>query len=143
MRARTQLDIHNSMTNIEAARRASDKWVGIGPFGIGLDGVLAFVPIVGQCYTFGSAIYMMTQGVKARVSGITLMQCGALYTTDLLIGAVPFVGSAPDALFCASLWAGWLLKRDIERTTYTDHDDDPRIGTAVANGRRVVMLPAK
>ena len=142
MRAHSELDIHNVVANIEQARRASDKWIGIGPFGIGLDGVLAFVPVVGQFYTAGAAVYMLAQGVKARASGITLLQSGSLFLVDLAIGMVPVAGSIPDALLCSSLWAGWLLKRDISRTIYTADKNDPRIGEAMNCGRRVVLLPA-
>lgn len=84
MRAHSELDIHNVVANIEQARRASDKWIGIGPFGIGLDGVLAFVPVVGQFYTAGAAVYMLAQGVKARASGITLLQSGSLWRINVL-----------------------------------------------------------
>ena len=65
MRATSELDIHNIKANIEQARRSSDKWIGIGPFGIGLDGALTLVPVVGQLYTLGAAAYLLTQGVKA------------------------------------------------------------------------------
>lgn len=143
MRATSELEIHNIKANVDQVSRTSDKWIGFGPFGIGLDGVLTFVPVVGQLYTFGAATYMLTQGVKARVSGITLLQMGALFLTDLTLGAVPIVGAVPDILFCSHLWAGWMLKRAIDRTTYIDREDDPRISTAVATGQRVVLLPSK
>lgn len=143
MRATSELDIHNIKANIEQARRSSDKWIGIGPFGIGLDGALTLVPVVGQLYTIGAAAYLLTQGVKARVSGITLWQMVALFVTDLALGAVPIVGAVPDMMFCSHLWAGWMLKRAIDRTTYIDREDDPRISTAVTTGQRVVLLASK
>jgi Domain of unknown function (DUF4112) len=143
MRAKSELDIHNIKADVEQACRRSDKLIGIGPVGIGLDGILTFVPVVGQVYTLGVAAYLLTQGVKARVSGITLWQMGALFLTDFALGAVPIVGAVPDMIFCAHLWAGWMLKRAIDRTTYVARDDDPRISTAVSTGQRVVLLAAK
>ena len=143
MRAVSELDIHNIKANVEQARRSSDKWIGIGPFGIGLDGFLTIVPVVGQLYTIGAAAYLLTQGVKARVSGITLWQMLALFFTDLVLGAAPIVGAVPDILFCAHLWAGWLLKRAIDRTAYVERHDPSRIAEARTKGQRIVMLPAQ
>lgn len=143
MRAKTELDIHNIKANIEQARRTSDKIVGIGPFGIGLDGILTIIPGIGELYTIGASAYLLTQGVKARVSGITLMQCGALFMTDLLVGTVPVAGDMMDVLLCSHLWAGWLLKRSIDRTAYVEPSDKDAIAKAMTSGHRVVLLAAK
>jgi hypothetical protein len=142
MLAKTELDIHNIKANIEQARRTSDKMVGIGPFGIGLDAILTIIPGIGELYTIGASAYLLTQGVKARVSGITLMQCSALFMTDLAIGAVPVGGDMMDVLLCSHLWAGWLLKRSIDRTAYVEPNDQAAIAKAMTNGHRVVLLNA-
>jgi hypothetical protein len=143
MRATSELDIHNIKANIDQARRTSDKWIGLGPFGIGLDGILTLVPVVGELYTIGASAYLLTQGVKARVSGITMMQCAALFMTDLVVGTVPIAGDALDILLCSHLWGGWLLKRAIDKTAYVEGSNNIQIAEAMASGRRVVLLPAR
>lgn len=148
MRVRDQIDVHNVIQNIEHTRRVSDKIIGVGPVGIGLDGLLSFIPLVGQIYTFGASAYLLTQGFKARVPGIVLWQMGALFMVDIAAGAIPVVGDTFDIVWCAHLWAGWLLKRAMLQTAYISDDDDddlPPTGAAVAeamnSGKRIVMLP--
>lgn len=145
MRASDSIDIHNIKANIEQARRTSDKLVGIGPIGIGLDGILTWIPGVGELYTLGAGAYLLTQGVKARVSGIVLWQMSALLMVDLVLGAVPAAGDIGDMLFCAHLWAGGLLKRAIDKTAYIDGGPDDGgpsapVQAAMAAGKRIVFF---
>jgi hypothetical protein len=53
-KARTQIDVHNNRASIEAISRISDNLIGIGPVGIGLDGILAWIPGVGELYSIGA-----------------------------------------------------------------------------------------
>lgn len=143
MRARTMIDFHNIRANIEHTRRTSDRIFGFGPFGIGLDGFLTAVPVVGQLYTVGAAAYLLTQGVRARVPGIVLWQMSALFLADFVVGSVPVVGILPDILFRGHHWAGGLLMRAIDRTTYVGgNDDEPseELSDAMRSGRHVVQL---
>lgn len=142
MRACSEIDVHNIKTNIEQTRRSSDKLIGYGPLSIGLDGLLTWVPIVGQLYTLISAGYLLTQGVKARVPAIVLVQMSALFLIDMVIGAVPIVGAIPDILFRSHYWAGGLLLKSINQTTYVDGDDSGAIDRAMTSGKRIVVLPA-
>lgn len=142
MRVNSKIDVHNVSANVEQAGRTSDKIIGFGPIGIGLDGVLTWVPGVGELYTLGAGAYLLTQGGRARVPGIVLMQMGALILTDFVLGAVPIAGDIPDMLFCAHLWAGGLLRRAINKTAYVERgrDTDRRIDEAMAKGQRVVLI---
>jgi hypothetical protein len=152
MRVRNDIDVHNVIQNIEHTRRVSDKFVGVGPIGIGLDGILTWLPGIGELYTLGASAYLLAQGVKVRVPGIVLWQMGALFLVDFAAGAVPVVGDTFDMFFCAHLWAGGLLARAIRRTAYIGDDDDtpstgavaacdPRVSQAMRDGKRIVLLP--
>lgn len=148
MRVQSQLDIHNVTTSVEQTRRSSDKLIGLGPLGLGLDGILTWVPIVGEFYTIGAGAYLLAQGARARVSGIVLWQMTALLMVDFALGVVPIAGDTLDVLFCAHLWAGGLLLRAIKRTAYIDRNDldgsggaaAPAISAAMTAGHRVVIL---
>jgi len=143
MRVRNDIDVHNILANIQQAGRTSDKLVGIGPFGIGLDGILTWIPGVGELYCLGASAYLLAQGVRARVSGIVLWQLTALFFIDFALGAVPIGGDMLDMVFCAHLWGGAMLRRAIRSTAYIgDEPDvrDPRIDQAMQDGHRVVLL---
>ncbi|GAB4072326.1 DUF4112 domain-containing protein [Ancylobacter sonchi] len=141
MRAKNSIDIHNITASVKQACRSSDKLIGVGPVGIGLDGILTWIPIVGSVYTIGAGLYLVSQGARARVPGIVLMQMTALITIDAAIGAIPFAGNALDMMFCSHLWAGNLLLRSIEGTSYHDNDNDAEaMSSAMAEGKRVVIF---
>ena len=145
MRVKSNVDVHNVLTNIEQTRKVSDKLIGFGPWGFGLDGALTLLPGIGELYTLGAGAYLLAQGAKARVSGIVLWQVGALIAVDFALGAVPGPGDAMDILFCAHLWAGWLLRRAIQQTAFIGDDDDqappPAVQDAMQAGKRIVFLP--
>ena len=71
MPVRTLVDLHNTRLAIEGLRRVSDRLVGMGPFGIGLDGLLGAIPVLGE---FLGAIYSVGAGVmSAAGSQLALM----------------------------------------------------------------------
>ncbi|HEX8471596.1 MAG TPA: DUF4112 domain-containing protein, partial [Brevundimonas sp.] len=72
MAKRTISDIEKIWSNVEGVKKLSDRAVGIGPFGIGLDGLLAFVPGVGLAYTVGAAGWLLMQAARAKASPSTL-----------------------------------------------------------------------
>jgi len=51
--ARSHLDLHNIKNSIDRTKKMSDGIVKIGPFGIGLDGLLGFIPPLGVAYSGG------------------------------------------------------------------------------------------
>ena len=68
MFARTHAELHNVRLGIDRIRTVSDRIVGLGPFGVGLDGLLSFVPVVGVIYSGGAALMLMMEAVLARVN---------------------------------------------------------------------------
>jgi hypothetical protein len=95
--------------------RLSDSIVRIGPFGLGLDGVFAWVPGLGEVYSLGAAGFLLLQGVRARVPPGVLALCAAMMIFRTAIAAVPLAGSAAADLFTAHRWSAGLIVRAIER----------------------------
>jgi hypothetical protein len=42
--AKSHLDLHNIRNNVARVKKLSDNVVGVGPLGIGLDGLLTWIP---------------------------------------------------------------------------------------------------
>ena len=96
-------------------KKVSDRWVGLGPFGIGLDTFLAFVPGAGVVYGLGAGGLLIYHAVKSKASPFTIVRMAAYLAIDAGTGTVPLVGYAVDALFPGQLMAAKALQRDIEQ----------------------------
>ena len=72
MARRTISDIEKIWSNVEGVKKLSDRIVGIGPIGIGLDGVLAWIPGVNIAYGIGAGAVLMAFAVQAKASPATL-----------------------------------------------------------------------
>ena len=105
---------HQAWRQAETIKRLSDRLIGIGPFGIGLDGVLAWVPGVGLAYGLGAGGLLLYHGVQAKASPVTLARMAAYLAADNLSDTVPWLGWAVDTLFPGHLMAAKALQKDIE-----------------------------
>ena len=68
MARRSIRDIENIWSNVEGVKKLSDRVIGIGPFGLGLDAMLTWVPVVGTVYTVGTGGWLMLQAVRAKAT---------------------------------------------------------------------------
>src|SRR3569833_1996324 len=69
--------------SVERVGNLSDGLIRIGPWGLGLDGILAWVPIpgVGEAYSAIAGAFILIQGARAKVPlHILLMAAGLLAT---------------------------------------------------------------
>lgn len=129
--ARTPVDIHNRRLTIERIGRLSDNLIGFGPFGVGLDGILAWVPGLGQLYSLAAGALLFAEGVRARVAPVVLVQVAAiiLLRTGIDNGNfIPGVGIASSIvvdLFRGHRWAARLLIRSIDETLYLEGPWNP------------------
>ena len=105
---------HRAWRNAERIKRLSDNLIKIGPWGIGLDGVLAWVPAAGTIYSLGTAGLLLYEGAKARASAWTLARMAAYMAVNSAMSDVPVVGWAMDTLFRGQLMAANALQKDIE-----------------------------
>jgi len=127
MAKRRIADIEKIWSNVEGVKKLSDRAVGIGPFGIGLDGLLAFIPGVGLAYTVGAAGWLMVQAARAKASPGTLAQMSAylgLDTFTTLTGEAFFLpADVIDVLFPGHLLAAKALQRDIASTHWIEDSE--------------------
>ncbi len=126
MFARSHADLHNVRQGVGKLKNLSDRLIGVGPFGIGLDGVLSFVPVAGVVYSAVAAGLLLMHGVRARASMETLAHMGVLLVIDTLLdvpGALPGVGVASgiaDTLFTGHKWSANLLLKHMDDTIYLE-----------------------
>jgi hypothetical protein len=127
MARRSIADIEKIWSNVEGVKKLSDRAVGIGPFGIGLDGLLTWVPVVGTVYSVGAAGWLLVQGIRARATPVTLLQMASFLGLDTATTAVgeviPFAPDVVDLLFPGHLMAARALQKDIESTHWVEANE--------------------
>jgi hypothetical protein len=115
-------DLHTIRASVALVGRLSDGLIRIGPFSIGLEGVLSWIPGVGEFYGAGAAAFLLIQGARARVPVSTLLMAGALMSGRTLITAIPIAGAAASDLLTAHKWAARLIVAAIDRRIAADAD---------------------
>lgn len=106
---------HIAWRRAERIKRLSDRVIGFGPWGVGVDGVLAWVPVAGTVYSVGAAALLLNEAVRAGASRGTLIRMAAYLGLDSVSSGVPVLGWAVDTLFTGHAFAARALQRDIER----------------------------
>jgi hypothetical protein len=119
-KARTQIDVHNNRASIEAISRISDNLIGIGPIGIGLDGILAWIPGVGELYSIGAGAVLIAEGYRARVPAAVLTQAAMLVSIRTLANVLPVVGGVFVDFFRGHRMAARMLVKAIDDTLYIE-----------------------
>ena len=117
---------HRAWRVAERIKRLSDNLIPLGPWGIGLDGVLAWVPGANVVYSVGAGGLLIYEGFAAGASTATLLRMGLYLAANTVMADVPIVGWALDTLFRGHFMAARALQKDIER----------RFGPAEAPGPR-------
>jgi len=127
MARRTIGDIEKIWTNVEGVKKLSDRAVGVGPFGIGLDGLLTWVPVVGTVYSVGAAGWLLMQAVRVKASPATIARMAGYLGLDSATTAVgevvPFVPDVVDFFFPGHLMAAKALQKDIETTHWVEANE--------------------
>ena len=129
MARRSVADIEKIWSNVEGVKKLSDRALGVGPFGIGLDGLLTWVPVVGTVYSVGAAGWLLVQAARVKASPATLARMAAYLGLDSVttaIGEVPFLDFVPsvvDVLFPGHLLAAQALQKDIESTHWVEANE--------------------
>ena len=120
MARRSIRDIENIWSNVEGVKKLSDRVIGIGPFGMGLDAMLTWVPVVGTAYTVGTGGWLMLQAVRAKATPATLARMGAYMAIATATGTVPIAGDIVDTFFPGQLMAARALQKHIESTHWVE-----------------------
>lgn len=106
---------HTAWRRAERIRKLSDNLIGIGPWGLGIDGILAWVPVAGTVYSVGAAGLLLHEAIQAGASRVTLLKMAAYLGVDSLSSGVPVLGWAVDTLFTGHAYAAGALQKDIEQ----------------------------
>lgn len=124
MISRSIADIGKVHSNVEGIKKLSDRVVGIGPFGIGLDGLLTWVPVLGSVYSVGAGGWLIYQAMRARVRPGTIARMAAYLGLDAVATTVgeiiPLAPDVIDMLFPGHLMAARALQADIEATHWVE-----------------------
>jgi hypothetical protein len=117
-------DLNAIRRGVDAVGRLSDGLLRIGPWGLGVDGLLSWIPGVGEAYSALAAAYLLVQGARARVPVGTLAAAAALMGGRTLVTAIPLVGPlAADAL-TLHRWSARLIVRAIDRRIEARQGED-------------------
>jgi hypothetical protein len=106
---------HLAWRRADRIRQLSDRIIGVGPWGLGIDGVLAWVPVAGTLYSVGAAGILLNEAYQAGASRQTLIRMAVYLGLDSVSSGVPLVGWAVDTLFTGHAFAARALQKDIER----------------------------
>jgi hypothetical protein len=106
-------DAHRAWLTAERLKRVADRLIGLGPFSIGIDGLLAPVPLAGTAFSLVAGLWLLLLGVKARASGFTLARMAFYVGFRTLVSIVPLEGWLVDILFRGHMLAANALQRDI------------------------------
>lgn len=149
IRGRNAIEVSNARGAIQRLGKLTDNLIGFGPFGIGLDGLLTWIPIVGAAYSLGAGAALVGLGLRARVPVTTLVEVALIILARSGIGEIPLAGQIAVDLFRGHKWAADLLVRAIDQSLYLDGPDDPsspahaELAEAIRQGRekrRIVFL---
>jgi hypothetical protein len=108
-------DLHAIRRSVALIGRLSDGLIRVGPLSLGLEGVLSWIPGLGELYGSGAAAFLLIQGARARVPASTLLVAAALMSGRTLISAVPIAGAAASDLLTAHKWAARMILAAIDK----------------------------
>jgi len=101
--------------------RLSDGLLRLGPLSLGLDGILSWVPGLGEVYSTVAGAFILIQGARAGVPVSTLALAGGLMLCRTAVSAIPLAGPMAADLFTAHRWSARLIvgaiDREIDRQT--------------------------
>lgn len=127
MARRTIGDIEKIWSNVEGVKKLSDRAVGFGPFGVGMDGLLTWIPVVGTVYSVGAAGWLLVQAARVKASPSTLARMVAYLGLDSATTAVgeviPVAPDVVDFFFPGHLLAAKALQKDIESTHWVEANE--------------------
>jgi hypothetical protein len=122
-------DLRAIRDSVALVGRLSDGLIRFGPFSVGLEGVLSWIPGVGELYGSGAAAFLLIQGARARVPASTLLLAAALMSGRTLITAIPIAGAAASDLLTAHKWAARMIVAAIDKRIAADADRASRART--------------
>jgi hypothetical protein len=127
---------HQAWRRAERIKQLSDRLIGIGPWGLGLDGVLAWAPVVGTAYSLAAGALLLHEALQVEASKGTITRMCVYLGLNTVASGVPVVGWAADTLFTGHAFAARALQKDIERRYGRPVDTRPaKLDLSLVTGR--------
>jgi hypothetical protein len=123
---RTDSELRSIRDSVKLVGRMSDSIISLGPFSLGIDGVLSWFPIVGEVYSVAAGGFILIQGYRAGVPMLVLAQAAVILGLRTFGDAIPLAGPLFADLFTAHKWAARMVVEAI----------DQQLGVAAGAGRR-------
>ncbi|ATQ43554.1 DUF4112 domain-containing protein [Caulobacter mirabilis] len=107
---------HSAWRSAETVKKLSDRVIGFGPVGVGMDGLLTWIPGAGIIYSAGASIFLLYSAVRAGASMGTLAKMAGYLGLDVLLSDFPLPGVSElfDVFWQGHLLAAKAMQRDIE-----------------------------
>jgi hypothetical protein len=112
---RTESELRSIRDSVSLVGRLSDSIVRLGPFSLGIDGVLSWVPGIGEAYSLGAGAFILVQGVRAGVPASVLAGAGLILGLRTFSDVIPLAGPLFADLFTAHKWAARMVVDAIDR----------------------------
>lgn len=112
---KTDHELEAIRNSVDRVGRLSDSVIGVGPLSIGLDGILSWIPGVGEVYSTAAGAFILVQGARAGVPVTTLAIAGGLMFGRTAVSAVPLAGPVAADLFRAHRWSASMVCKAIDR----------------------------
>jgi hypothetical protein len=112
---KSDAELRSIRDSVALVGRLSDSLVHVGPFSLGIDGVLSWIPGLGDVYSTLAGGFIVVQGARAGVPGFVLGGAALLIACRTVAGAVPIAGSAFADFFTAHKWAAAMIVRAIDQ----------------------------
>ena len=106
-------EAHRAWLRAEKIKLVSDRLVPLGPFGVGLDGLLAFVPVAGGLFSLAAGGWLIAEALKVGARPWTVARMAAYVAFNTASAEVPIIGQTFDFFFRGHLMAATALQKDI------------------------------
>jgi hypothetical protein len=112
---RTESELRSIRNSVDFVGRLSDNIVRFGPFSLGVDGVLSWIPGLGEVYSMGAGAFILVQGARAGVPATVLASAALILGVRTFGDALPFAGPLFADLFTAHKWAARMVVEAIDK----------------------------
>jgi len=119
----TRTELESIRRSVAQVGRLSDSLMRLGPLRIGLDGVLSWIPGVGEIYSTAAGAFILVQAARARVPLSVILVCAGLMSARTAVSVIPLAGPAAADLFRAHRWSARLVENAISRQLQSVPDD--------------------
>lgn len=88
-----------AVTGARKVAEIMDNRFSVFGFRFGVDAIVGIIPGVGDVVSAIASVYLLGTAVQLGLSPLKLAQMVTITVIDLLLGLVPFLGDAADAVF--------------------------------------------